>query len=163
MPLHRSRVVCTVRPPTSAQRLVPLAHCKVTMSNETRPSQGASTRKHDVDALLADLSLDVKPPHVSRKPSARPFEHKSASTRPDDAQSLLDDLEGLVQRRRSLQRDAKEGDVSPNKQASATSHTASPGSRPGLDPVRPMQRTSPSPSKAPAPCLLYTSPSPRDS
>ena len=91
------------------------------MSNETRPPQGASTRKHDVDALLADLSLDVKPPRVSRKPSARPFEHKSSSTRPDDAQSLLDDLEGLVQRRRSLQRDAKEGDESPNKQASAAS------------------------------------------
>ena len=134
------------------------------MSNETRPPQGASTRKHDVDALLADLSLDVKLPRVSRKPSARPFEHKSSSTRPDDAQSLLDDLEGLVQRRRSLQRDAKEGHESPSKQASAASHTASPGSRPGLDPVRPMQRTSPSPSKAAAPMRPPSSESvsPRD-
>ena len=121
MPLHRSRAVCAVRPPTLAPRLVRFAIRKVAMSNETRPPQGASTRKHDVDALLADLSLDVKPPRVSRKPSARPFEHKSSSTRPDDAQSLLDDLEGLVQRRRSLQRDAKEGDESPNKQASAAS------------------------------------------
>lgn len=120
------------------------------MSNETRPSQGASTRKHDVDALLADLSLDVKPTDASRKPSTRPFEHKPSSTRPDDAQSLLDDLEGLVQRRRSVQRDVKEGQVSPKKQTSTASHTPSPGSRPGLAPVRPMQRTSPT-NKAAAP------------
>ena len=64
MPLHRSRAVCAVRPPTLAPRLVRFAIRKVAMSNETRPPQGASTRKHDVDALLADLSLDVKPPRV---------------------------------------------------------------------------------------------------
>lgn len=151
MSLHRSRVARTVRPSTLTDRLVGPTLCEVAMSNEKRPSQGASTRKHDVDALLADLSLDVKPTELSRKPSTRPLEPKPSSTRPDDAQSLLDDLEGLVQRRRSVQRDVKDVNVSPKKQTSTASHTPSPNSRPGLAPVRPMQRSSPTPGIVAAP------------
>lgn len=72
---------------------------------------GMSRRKQDVDALLADLSLDLKDSSSnSRKFSGptRPGSKTPTNRPPTDAQSLLDDLEGLVQRRRLLLTDSVE-------------------------------------------------------
>ena len=71
---------------------------------EQRSTSG-SRRKQDVDALLADLTLDIEASNtdagVSRRsrPSGPP-QSAQPTVPTQDAQSLLDDLEGLVQQRR---------------------------------------------------------------
>lgn len=57
----------------------------------------SAQRKQDVDALLADLSLESKPSSRGLSPGSAPRNGGKS----EDVQSLLDDLEGLVQRRRS--------------------------------------------------------------
>ncbi|PKI82637.1 hypothetical protein MVES_003474 [Malassezia vespertilionis] len=62
-----------------------------------------SRRKQEVDSLFADLSIEIDSSKESLAP-ARQQPHtafKAADTSGDDAQRLLDDLEGLVQRKRS--------------------------------------------------------------
>lgn len=82
------------------------------MSEDTKtPATNASSRRQEVDALLADLSLDMKASEIPKKtaaPRPRPSEKPPPGTRPNEAQSLLDDLEGMVQRRRHLQRDPRD-------------------------------------------------------
>lgn len=103
------------------------------MSEETKtPSTNASPRKQDVDALLADLSLDMKASELPKKtaaPRPRLGEKSSPSARPHEAQSLLDDLEGMVQRRRHTQRDSKEAPHAMNP----------PKSRPATGTLRPLK------------------------
>ncbi|WFD34246.1 hypothetical protein MCUN1_001083 [Malassezia cuniculi] len=70
---------------------------------DTRAPSG-SRRKQDVDDLLADLNIDVKPASINSTPSRSAHISRtqgSATQRPPvEAQSVLDDLEGMVQRRR---------------------------------------------------------------
>ncbi|WFD24898.1 hypothetical protein MEQU1_003604 [Malassezia equina] len=103
------------------------------MTEETKTSAtNASPRKQDVDALLADLSLDMKASELPKKTAAsrpRLGEKPSPSARPHEAQSLLDDLEGMVQRRRHTQRDSKEVPHSMNP----------PQSRPATGALRPLK------------------------
>ncbi|WFD32814.1 hypothetical protein MSPP1_003865 [Malassezia sp. CBS 17886] len=90
-----------------------------------RPA-GRSQRKQDVDELLAELSVDIRPPHSDAAPGSThgtPTKTHLATPRvssgakhTDDAQSLLDDLEGMVQRRRT-----------PVPSSTAASNTTSPG------------------------------------
>lgn len=123
------------------------------MANETRQGQGAPSRKHDVDALFADLDVKPKDAPTSRKSGSytRPPEQKAMSNRHQgEAQSLLDDLEGLVQRRRSSQRDR---DTDPSQAQNMApfapaSQTTTQKSHAGMSPVRPAQRVSPSPTKS---------------
>jgi len=85
------------------------------MSEEVKkPATNSSPRKQDVDSLLADLSLDMKASEMPKKTSGHRLRHNektSPNARPDEAQSLLDDLEGLVQRRRHSQRDSRGNSV----------------------------------------------------
>lgn len=103
------------------------------MSEESKkPASNSSPRKQDVEALLADLSLDMKASEMPKKmtlPRPRSSEKPSPSARPNEAQSLLDDLEGMVQRRRHSQRDSKESD--------AISNAAKP--RPATGALRPLK------------------------
>ena len=75
----------------------------------------ASQRKQDVDALLADLSFESKPSTASVSPRST---HPRAPAKGEDVQSLLDDLEGLVQRRRS-HGEAREATAAVSAHASA--------------------------------------------
>ncbi|WFD45113.1 hypothetical protein MPSI1_003790 [Malassezia psittaci] len=58
----------------------------------------SANRKQEVDALLADLSFEPNRGQTHAPPRSAPPRHPGKT---DDAQSLLEDLEGLVQRRRS--------------------------------------------------------------
>lgn len=106
----RPRLDHSVRQETRSQRLPGCTYCKLMSQEQTPRATTAPSRKKDVDALLADFDLDISKPDTTRKPAARPrpVERKTSSGRTDDAQSLLDDLEGLVHRRRSMQKDTKE-------------------------------------------------------
>ncbi|WFC96350.1 hypothetical protein MBRA1_003007 [Malassezia brasiliensis] len=80
----------------------------------------ASQRKQDVDALLADLSFESKPSTASVSPgSTKP----RAPAKGEDVQSLLDDLEGLVQRQSAPSSNATE----PNESTPADSTLSSWG------------------------------------
>lgn len=133
------------------------------MTNEPRTSQSSSTRKQDVDALLADLSLDMKSRDITRKSTSntRPTERRQSPARPDDAQSLLDDLEGLVQRRRSMQRDTDhtQNQNSPQKSPITSQMQPAHKTRMNTSPMRPAKLGTPSPAK---PASNLASPSPKN-
>ena len=133
------------------------------MTNEPRTSQSSSTRKQDVDALLADLSLDMKSRDITRKSTSntRPTERRQSPARPDDAQSLLDDLEGLVQRRRSMQRDTDhtQNQNSPQKSPITSQMQPAHKTRMNTSPMRPAKLGAPSPVKS---ASNLASPSPKN-
>lgn len=111
------------------------------MSAEKRSMSG-SRRKQDVDALLADLSLDTPSSMSSRRtPSAGA---SPAQTQPSsggrqppkqDAQSMLDDLEELVQRRRTTPNMAR-ASATPAVNRSATPLSESSAAPPARDAAR---------------------------
>ncbi|EST07617.1 Maintenance of telomere capping protein 1, Mtc1 [Kalmanozyma brasiliensis GHG001] len=111
--------------------------------------------RKDVDDLLADLdNLGTEPPaKPARKSADKPSLSSSTSTDglrkgPDDAQSLLDDLDSLVQSRTSASSRAS------LRKKSGTSGAATPTAPAPATPKTEMAPTSPSPAPAPAPTVF---------
>ena len=74
------------------------------MSGPDARTATSSRRKQNVDELLADLSIDIQAPATTTTPTLKTPSIRTQGTPsytpPAEAQSVLDDLEGLVQRRR---------------------------------------------------------------
>lgn len=74
------------------------------MSGPDARTATSSRRKQNVDELLADLSIDIQAPAAATTPAIKTPSTRAQGTPsytpPAEAQSVLDDLEGLVQRRR---------------------------------------------------------------
>lgn len=111
--------------------------------------------RKDVDDLLADLdNLGTEPPaKPARKSADKPSLSASASTdglrkAPDDAQSLLDDLDSLVQSRTSA------SSRSSLRKKSGTSGAATPTAPAAATPKTETAPASPSPAPAPAPTVF---------
>lgn len=80
------------------------AYGQTTMSGPDARTATSSRRKQNVDELLADLSIDIQAPAAATAPALKTPSTRAQGTPsytpPAEAQSVLDDLEGLVQRRR---------------------------------------------------------------
>ena len=96
------------------------------MSDTNTRAPSASRRKQDVDELIADLNIDIDVSKGKLSPNrntagSRPPGAQAHSS-PAEAESVLDDLEGMVQRRR----------YSPSSRTPA--HVSSPSNLPHISP-----------------------------
>lgn len=101
-------------------------HGQTIMSDTNARAPSASRRKQDVDELLADLNIDIDVSKGKLSPNrnaagSRP-QGAQAHSSPAEAESVLDDLEGMVQRRR----------YSPSSRTPA--HVSSPSNLPHISP-----------------------------
>lgn len=123
----------------------------------------SAQRKQDVDALLADLSFESNP-GTTGQGAPRPS-HRPATKGGEDVQSLLDDLEGLVQRRRSHGEPREPQGLSvrgtPERRVSGRSALSPSTQNSQVLSPKPLSTPSPGPSlKAEAPAQAETRPPP---
>lgn len=123
----------------------------------------SAQRKQDVDELLADLSFESKP-SAPGQGAARPT-HRPATKGGEDVQSLLDDLEGLVQRRRSHGEPREPQGLSvrgtPERRVSGRSALSPSTHNSQIPSPKPLSTPSPGPSlKAETPAQAVTRPPP---